>query len=1462
MAGSFSTAAAPGIARSEAASASLNDGRAYIAGGWSDDGTTVLASAQIYDATTNTWTSACDLPAPRTGAVAVTEANGHVLIFAGVAETGELAATVFEFDPGTNTCSSVGVLNRARRYFTATLLNDGTVLITGGVDTSYASQADAEVYDPVTNTSTVVGDMSIARQNQTATLLPNGNVLIAGGYDASGIPTADLDLYDPMSQTFINAGQMLSARALQAAALLPSGDVLFAGGVDATNKVQASAELFDPSSGTASSLPDLGTERRAAAVAVLPTGAVLIAGGQDRNYVPLSSAETFNPVSQDFAASGNMSTARGWGTSATVLGDGRVLISGGTDVNYHELDSADLYDEASATPPEVQIKSTPRGSLTATATQISYDETGPVISTSCTIDGTPISCSDQSASVSGLVLGTHTFVVTVSSGSDSASDSATWTVVAKDLRGDTFSPAGDMPIARADGMQIPLPDGTVLIAGGTSPTGVIVDPSGSSYVADHMVNDNDAGSFYGGVALDNGDVLFTGFVGSGGASAEIFDFSAKKFVAVGDPIVNGGTPIKLADGRVLFVGGVKPTPATGCIFLSAVQIYDPATQTFSSVPDLGTPRWYPQLFLKTDGRVAIRGGQPPFSCGNYGNDETFDPNTERITSGGNTVPFAASTPMLLPTGSVLQFKNDKSFLVTTLLSQSLGSSDTASYLYQGERFWSLWSELDYSALKLDDGRALITGAAQTFRTDNGAWTCGNGPCITKGAAIYDPFRARTQMVGDMSIARGGQTSSHLPDGTVLVAGGYGADGNPQASMEIFTPATAPDVNITDAPSGTVPDTSATVSYEVTGAPAVSHGCTIDEQPVACDLTSATVENLAPGDHTFQVSATSADNETATDSADWNVAQATPQRTLTVSLVGSGSGTVTGTGISCPSTCSASYDDGTTVDLSATPEPNSVFTGWSGGGCSGTAACQVVLNADTTVTATFAPVQHQLTITLDGNGSGSGTVTGPSISCPDTCSASYDEGTIVDLTATPDPNSEFIGWTGGGCSGTGTCQVVLGADTTVIATFDLVPPPPPVQHELTVTLDGNGSGSVSGSGVSCPQDCSLSFDEGTIVQLTAEAADGSTFSGWSGACTGSYSVCSLTMDGDMQVAAAFDVAPPPPVQPSLSVSLSGSGSGSVTGSGISCPSTCSSLTDLDSQVSLTAVAAPGSVFSGWSGDCSGSGSVCSLTMDADKDVGAVFDVLPPPPPVQYELSATVSGSGSISGSDIACPGNCANSYDENAVVDLTATPATGWTFSGWSGACTGTSPVCSVTMSQARSVQATFTEQSIVTPITPVPISPDPTTPTDPITGPASPTPDYSQCTLRKARARVFIYGDGSQAHPNGIRLVIRYRTRAKAKVIVGYTLKGNKGKLNLGKAVGKFKKKGLYRRARRLTKQQMIKVRAKGVHLLVKLRIPGEPPYCARAYSRHLTVKRVIHQQTIFFQSDSDFIGQKKHRRN
>jgi List-Bact-rpt repeat protein len=164
--------------------------------------------------------------------------------------------------------------------------------------------------------------------------------------------------------------------------------------------------------------------------------------------------------------------------------------------------------------------------------------------------------------------------------------------------------------------------------------------------------------------------------------------------------------------------------------------------------------------------------------------------------------------------------------------------------------------------------------------------------------------------------------------------------------------------------------------------------------------------------------------------------------VVASKTGTGTGLVSSTpaGIDCGTTCSYTYLAGTVVTVATTPSSGSTFRGWSGGGCSGTAACTLTGNGSVTVTATFdtspTPTPTSPTYTLAVTTKGPGTISSSSggISCGSVCSAAYASGAVVTLTATPGKGARFGGWFGGGCSGTGTCTVTLDHAVSVTAAF--------------------------------------------------------------------------------------------------------------------------------------------------------------------------------------------------------------------------------------------------------------------------------------------------------------------------------------------------------------------------------------------------------------------------------------------
>jgi len=169
-------------------------------------------------------------------------------------------------------------------------------------------------------------------------------------------------------------------------------------------------------------------------------------------------------------------------------------------------------------------------------------------------------------------------------------------------------------------------------------------------------------------------------------------------------------------------------------------------------------------------------------------------------------------------------------------------------------------------------------------------------------------------------------------------------------------------------------------------------------------------------------------------------------TLVVVLDGSGAGQVTSLpeGIDCDTedgdtNCSADFAIGQPVSLLAEAGRESEFDGWSGG-CTGNLGCEVVMDVNRSVTATFV-AGRSATLTIEVTGDGSGTVTldpaEAGVSCTTEqgrCTTELSVGSQVSLSADPDEGSDFAGWSGP-CSGLGDCAFVLESDATVTAEFD-------------------------------------------------------------------------------------------------------------------------------------------------------------------------------------------------------------------------------------------------------------------------------------------------------------------------------------------------------------------------------------------------------------------------------------------
>ncbi len=449
--------------------------------------------------------------------------------------------------------------------------------------------------------------------------------------------------------------------------------------------------------------------------------------------------------------------------------------------------------------------------------------------------------------------------------------------------------------------------------------------------------------------------------------------------------------------------------------------------------------------------------------------------------------------------------------------------------------------------------------------------------------------------------------------------------------------------------------------------------------------------------------------------------------LTIDMTGQGTISATAGGLDCvddAGDCSANISYGTTVTVQAVAAPGWQFARWNSANeaCAdaGAGPCQLTMIEAFALAPVFTQDMETLSVSFEGGGSGEVVATSSAcgsddcFDCPTgACSASFDYGATVTLTATPGPGSTFTGWSGL-CAGTGSCTVTMDELTDVVATFADLP------EALTVELTGAGSGSVTATGyVDCVggsgTTCTSTVPANTHIMLEARPSATATFGGWTGACTGSGWICDVDLTAAATVTADFELA-----NFTLDLSLPtiylqadgaiGSGStesaGVVVGTGsdgttlIDCGeghSTCSVTLPANSQITLTGTPSGSNSLEWWGDACSDSHSTtCTITLTSNMNLYALFST------VQLDALSVQVGAGGQSIDVTAvpedatigtCGGACTYFLQSGIEVDLGAytDPDSDYVFETWEGACSGSDPFCEFTVTGDVSTSAEFEE---------------------------------------------------------------------------------------------------------------------------------------------------------------------------
>ncbi|HZD95538.1 MAG TPA: kelch repeat-containing protein [Candidatus Sulfotelmatobacter sp.] len=332
-------------------------------------------------------------------------------------------------------------------------------------------------------------------------------------------------------------GNTAVGRFSHTATLLNNGKVLVAGGMNRNGVWLDSAEIYDPVSGRFAPTAKMLGARAGATATLLANGKVLVAGGNDGSGKSLASAEIYDPGTGSFSGTGSMTMPRGHAV-AVQLKTGKILIAGGSaEGDDEQLTTAELYDPTT-------------GRFTRTGSMHQRR-----------------SCFTAAVLKNGRVL-----VAGGLGGGRYPNHKVEATAEIYDPETERFIETGSMEFPRFKQGSALLPDGRVLIAGGSNEIGrqitysstEIFDPQTGKFSSGPQMKLPRYKLTSGVVALNDGRILLAG----GAEHPEIYDPARSLFIQLSGDSLDGflfSTATVLHDGRVLLVNGYGHHPTDGAV---------------------------------------------------------------------------------------------------------------------------------------------------------------------------------------------------------------------------------------------------------------------------------------------------------------------------------------------------------------------------------------------------------------------------------------------------------------------------------------------------------------------------------------------------------------------------------------------------------------------------------------------------------------------------------------------------------------------------------------------------------------------------------------------------------------------------------------------------------------------------------------------------------------------------------